>query len=41
VEHGKGGRKLMPIDTMGRLMDAEGKASLFYIKATTRPTTTR
>jgi putative ABC transport system permease protein len=32
VEHGKGGRKLMPIDTMGALMDAEGKASLFYIK---------
>jgi putative ABC transport system permease protein len=32
VEHGKGGRKLMPIDTMGELMGAEGKASLFYIK---------
>ena len=32
VEHGKGGRKLMPIDTMGQLMGAEGKASLFYIK---------
>ncbi len=32
VEHGKGGRKLIPIDTMGELMGAEGKASLFYIK---------
>jgi putative ABC transport system permease protein len=32
VEHGKGGRKLMPMDTMGALTDAEGKASLFYIK---------
>jgi putative ABC transport system permease protein len=32
VEHGKGGRKLMPIDTMDELTDAEGKASLFYVK---------
>jgi putative ABC transport system permease protein len=32
VEHGKGGRKLLPIDTMGELMGAVGKASLFYIK---------
>lgn len=32
VEHGKGGRKMIPIDTMGELTDAEGKASLFYIK---------
>jgi putative ABC transport system permease protein len=32
VEHGKGGRKLMPLDTMGQITDAEGKASLFYIK---------
>jgi putative ABC transport system permease protein len=32
VEHGKGGRKLLPIDTMGAMMGAEGKASLFYIK---------
>jgi putative ABC transport system permease protein len=32
VEHGKGGRKLLPIDTMGELMGAEGKATLFYIK---------
>jgi len=32
VEAGKGGRKLLPIDTLGTLMSAEGKASLFYIK---------
>jgi putative ABC transport system permease protein len=32
VEHGKGGRKLLPIGTMGELMGAEGKATLFYIK---------
>ena len=32
VEQGKGGRKLIPIDTMGQLMDADGKASIFYIK---------
>jgi putative ABC transport system permease protein len=32
VEHGKGGRKLLPIDTMGQMMGADGKASLFYIK---------
>ena len=32
VEHGKGGRKLISLDTMGSLTDAEGKASLFYIK---------
>ena len=33
VEHGKGGRKLIPIDTMGDLMGAAGRASLFYIKS--------
>jgi putative ABC transport system permease protein len=32
VEAGKGGRKLLPIDTMGALTGAEGKASVFYIK---------
>jgi len=32
VEEGKGGRKLIPIETMGALADAEGKASIFYIK---------
>jgi putative ABC transport system permease protein len=31
-ESGKGGRKLISIATMGELMDAEGKASLFYVK---------
>jgi putative ABC transport system permease protein len=33
VEHGKGARKLIPLDTMDRITDAEGKASLFYIKS--------
>ncbi len=32
VEAGKGGRKLIPLETMQELMGAEGKASLFYIK---------
>jgi putative ABC transport system permease protein len=32
VEQGKGGRRLIPIDTMGQLMDADGRASIFYIK---------
>ena len=32
VEHGKGGRKLIPITTMGELTDAVGKASVFYLK---------
>jgi len=32
VEPGKGGRKLIPLDTLGQLTGAEGKASLFYIK---------
>jgi putative ABC transport system permease protein len=31
-EHGKGGRKLIPIDTMGTLIGSEGKASVFYMK---------
>jgi putative ABC transport system permease protein len=33
VEHGKGGRKLLRIDTMGELMGAPGRASIFYIKS--------
>lgn len=34
VEHGKGGRKLLPIETMGQLLSgAEGKASVIYIKS--------
>src|SRR5215468_8614375 len=32
VEHGKGGRKFIPIDTMGRLTGTEGKATMFYIR---------
>ncbi len=32
VEHGKGARKLLPIDTMGSQMGAEGKCSIFYLK---------
>jgi putative ABC transport system permease protein len=32
VEHGKAARKLIPLDTMDQITDAEGKASLFYIK---------
>jgi putative ABC transport system permease protein len=32
VEHGKGGRKMLSINTMGQMADAEGKASLFYVK---------
>ena len=31
-EHGKGGRKLISIDTMGTLIGSDGKASLFYVK---------
>jgi putative ABC transport system permease protein len=32
VEHGKGGRKMLTIDTMGAMIGAPDKASLFYIK---------
>jgi putative ABC transport system permease protein len=32
VEHGKGGRKLLQLDTMGQLTGSVDKASLFYIK---------
>jgi putative ABC transport system permease protein len=32
-EHGKGGRKLISIATMGELTGSEGKASVFYLKA--------
>jgi putative ABC transport system permease protein len=31
--HGKGGRKLVPISTLGELMGSEGKASVYYLKA--------
>jgi putative ABC transport system permease protein len=33
VESGKGGRKMVPIATLGELMGAEGHASLFFIKS--------
>jgi putative ABC transport system permease protein len=33
VESGKGGRKLIPIDTMGSLIGADGKASVIYLKS--------
>jgi putative ABC transport system permease protein len=33
VESGKGGRKLIPIETMGQLIGADGKASVIYLKA--------
>jgi putative ABC transport system permease protein len=32
VESGKGGRKLLPLDTMGELTGTSDKASVFYIK---------
>jgi len=33
VENGKGGRKMVPIDTLGNLIGSEGKASLFFVKS--------
>ena len=33
VESGKGGRKLIPVETMGSLMGADGKASVIYLKS--------
>lgn len=35
VESGKGGRKMVPIETLGALTGAEGKATLFYVKSDT------
>jgi putative ABC transport system permease protein len=32
VQHGKGARRMMPLETVGQFTDAEGKASLFFIK---------
>ena len=32
VEHGKGGRKFIPLDTLDQLTGSEGNASLFYLK---------
>ncbi len=33
VEHGKGGRKFLPIRTLGALLGTENNASLFFIKS--------
>jgi putative ABC transport system permease protein len=35
VEHGKGGRKFVPLTTLDQLTGSEGKASLFYLKLDT------
>jgi putative ABC transport system permease protein len=32
VEHGKGGRKFLPMSTLQELTGAQGKASIFYVK---------
>jgi putative ABC transport system permease protein len=37
VMHGKGGRKFIPIDTMGELTGTQGKASAFYLKTEDYP----
>ncbi|MBB5056471.1 putative ABC transport system permease protein [Granulicella aggregans] len=37
VEHGKGGRKFIPIETMGKLTGTEGKVTAFYLKTDDAP----
>ncbi len=37
VEHGKGGRKFIPIVTMGQIDGNEGKASYFYLRTENPP----
>ncbi len=37
VEHGKGGRKFLPIATMGALTGTEGKATMFYLRTEDPP----
>jgi putative ABC transport system permease protein len=37
VAHGKGGRKFVPIDTMGALTGTEGKATMFYLRTQNPP----
>ncbi|MGC9291725.1 MAG: ABC transporter permease [Acidobacteriaceae bacterium] len=37
VEHGKGGRKFVPITTLGALTGAPGNASLFYLRTEGTP----
>lgn len=37
VAHGKGGRKFIPIDTMGAMTGTEGKATTFYLRTENPP----
>jgi putative ABC transport system permease protein len=37
VQHGRGGRKFMPIETMGQLTGTEGKATAFYLRTEDPP----
>jgi putative ABC transport system permease protein len=37
VAHGKGGRKFIPIETMGALTGTEGKATMFYLRTENPP----
>jgi putative ABC transport system permease protein len=37
VAHGKGGRKFLPIETMGSLTGTEGKATMFYLRTENPP----
>ncbi len=37
VQHGKGGRKFIPIETMGKYTGTEGKATMFYLKTEDEP----
>ena len=37
VQHGKGGRKFIPIETMGKYTGTEGKATMFYLKTEEEP----
>jgi putative ABC transport system permease protein len=37
VEHGKGGRKFIPIETMGALTQTPNKASMFYLRTADTP----
>jgi putative ABC transport system permease protein len=37
VQHGKGGRKFIPIDSMGKYTGTDGKATMFYLKTEAEP----
>lgn len=37
VEHGRGGRKFVPLTTMGQITSTEGKATAFYLKTHDAP----